>query len=339
MKCITPQESYIALKEFNASQEASNQNGLDQKSPKPNMIGAVTIVAVYGLTTNFDTYKETLGTIIVSEEYSLPNQDALFYVSLVIAVAGAFSICIMIIVTRLVQGKVDVRKYILFAGVLPFFIISLFNQPMSGTKMNTHNCSKNSQGNYVFNLPNITYDDNVLSSNIIPIKYISNFESKMLKRQEESLKSHSLYISNQTRLIQNKDAKKILQRATGLENKSDGYFPSANYANRKLSNNTMIAISNNALHFDDDRHIEQYSQTNVTVFPNEFRLLLEHNAVPNASVDSCRGCPVVEQPWCAYTSYIPVVQMVLVYSLAVVPEAIIITIFQVIYAKILGESN
>ena len=273
IKYIFPQESYIALKEFNASKKEKNQNGMDEICPKPNKIGAVTMLAVIGLTQNFESYRETLGTIIISEEYALPNQDALFYVSLVIAVVGAFSMCIMMIITRLVQGKVDERKFILFAGMLPLFIISLFSQPMSGTNMITHNCTKNSQGNYIFNLPNKTYDDRVLSSNIIPMKYVSNFESKILKKQEENSKNHSFNINNQTRLIQNEDAEKFLRRAPGLENKSGGDHTSASYVNKKISISTTIAKNNNALDFEEERYIEQYSQEKDPAPSNDFRLL------------------------------------------------------------------
>ena len=52
---------------------------------------------------------------------------------------------------------------------------------------------------------------------------------------------------------------------------------------------------------------------------------------------SCVGCPVLEQPWCATTPYIPVEQMVLVYFLSNVPEVIVLAMSQAIYAKILGE--
>ena len=327
------------MKEFNASKKRQNQNDLDEKCLKPSMIGTATMLTVYGLTQNFESCRETLGAIIVSEEYSLPNQDALFYVSSVIAIAGAFSIFMMLIITRFVLERVDDRKFFLFAGLLPLFIITLFNQPMSGTKMITHNCSKNSQGNYVFNLTNKTYGDRVVTSNSMPIEYISNFERKVLKRPEENSKRHSFYTSNQTHLIQNEDAQTYLQRATGLVNKSDEYLSSANFLNKKISINKMTTISNNALDFEDGRYTEQYSQENFTIASDRFRLFIEQNAGSNESSDSCLGCPVLEQPWCAHTSYVPVVQMVLVYSLAVTPEIISLTMFQGIYAKILGESN
>ena len=321
------------MREFNATKKVPNQNGQDEKCPKPNMIGAVTMLAVYGLTKNSQAYRETLGAIIVSEEYALSNQDAIFYLSLVNAIAGILSICMMLIITRLVQGKVNDRKFILFAGMLPFFIITLFNQPMSGTKMNTHNCTKNSQGNYVFNVSNIMYDDSVVSSNIMPIKNIYNFESKGLERPAENLKRPSFYNSDQTRLLQNEDAKTVFERSAMLANKS------ASLVNMKQTINTMIATNNNALDLVDERNTEYYSQKQVTVPSNEFLFLIGQNEVLDTSSDSCLGCPVVEQPWCAYTSYVPVVQMVVVFSLSVTPEAIVITMFQAVYAKILGEFN
>ena len=328
IKCIVvSQESYISSREFNATKNIPNKNCQDEKWPKPNVIGAVTMVAVFGLTQNSVAYRETLGTITVSEEYALSNQDALFYVSLVIALVGIFSICMMLTITRLVQGKVDERKFILFAGLLPLFIVTLFNQPMSGTNMNTHNCSKNSQGNYVLNISNTTYDDSVVSSNIMPVKNISNFEIRGSKRPAEHLNRHNFYISDQT--LQNKDAKTFLERAAMLASKS------ANLVNEKKSISTMIALNNNYLDFVDERNTGQYSQEKVNVPSKEFRSFTGQNA----SSDSCRGCPVVEQPWCAYTPYIPVVQMVLVYSLAVNPEVIALTMSQAIYAKILGELN
>ena len=327
------------MREFNATKKGTNQNGQDEKCPKPNMIGAATMITVYGLTNNAPAYRETLGAIIVSEEYALSNQDALFYISFVNSITGIFSICMMLIITRLVQGKVNDRRFILFAGLLPFFIITLFNQPMSGTKMNTHNCSKNSQGNYVLDETtlssyavfgmNTTYDNSVVSFNTMPMKNISNFESEGLKRPAENLKRHSFYISDQARLLQYEDVKTFLERAAMSANES------ANLVNKKQSISTMIAVNNNALDFMAERNTEQYSQEKVTAPSNEFRFFTGQNA----SSDSCLGCPVVEQPWCAHTSYIPVVQMVLVYSLSVTPEAIILTMFQAVYAKILGEFN
>ena len=286
MICIISQESYISLKEFNASKEGSNQKGLDEKCPNPNVIGAITMVITFGITICFESYRETLATIIVAEEYALPNEEALFYVSTVLSVSGFVSVFLMLIIVAFVQGKVDERKFYLFAGVLPLFIISLFNQPMSGMKMNVHNCTKNIEGNYVYDLPNMnlpTYNNSVVPSNSMPAagfsSFISNLENKLLKTPEENLISSSFYMGNQTRLNQNEDARTFLQRS----------------------------------------------------------FLARQNSVSNTHSDSCLGCPVLEQPWCSHTSYIPVWQMIVVYSLAVTPEVITISMGQAIFAKILGE--
>ena len=312
------------------------------------MIGAVTMLVVFGVTIlNIESSRETLGTIVASEEYALPDEVALLYVSTVISSAGVFSICMIMIVMRLVRGKVDDRKFILFAACIPLFILSVFNQPMSGIKMFTHNCTKNSQGHYVLSFANEEHSLNTtIAKHDNALSYFKERSSEQYRQEKSTVQS------NKSRFLAVENA--VQYSSTAPPNEFH-FFPGKNSVlNTSLSpcrscpvfwkntvpSNEISTVPSNEFRFPTEQNeVPNTYLDSRAVSSNKLRYIGGQNAVSKTSPDLCLGCPVLYQPWCASTSYIPVVQLVLLYFLAMTPEVISLAMGQAIYAKILGGSH
>ena len=108
---------------------------------KPDYLGAFTCVVIFGILTNMTALSDSLGTIIVSEEYALSANKSLFYITLVVSISGVAGSIVMLIFGKYLLGKFDERKLLLSLAMIPISIALLLDIPMGSNTMPTHNCS------------------------------------------------------------------------------------------------------------------------------------------------------------------------------------------------------
>ena len=133
------QESFIAEKEFTAKK---NKISPDEKEihKKPDYLGAFVCIGIFAMLVNLTSLAESIGSIMVSEEYAISESKSLFYCSLLISISGIASVIAMLIFKKFMFGKFDARK-LLISSLIPLTITSLLNIPMSSNTMPIHNCT------------------------------------------------------------------------------------------------------------------------------------------------------------------------------------------------------
>ena len=134
------QESFIAEKEFTAKK---NKISPDEREihNKPDYLGAFVCIGIFGMLVNLTSFAESLGSIMVSEEYALSESKSLFYYSSLISISGIVSVIVMLIYKKFLFGKFDERMLLLSSAMIPLAIASLLDIPMGSNTMPTHNCT------------------------------------------------------------------------------------------------------------------------------------------------------------------------------------------------------
>lgn len=84
--------------------------------------------------------RETLATPLTEDQYGIPDDQAVFYVSIVISGTGLLSIIYLMIVTR-VTKNFDSRKVMIFIGFVPVVAGMFLHYPMGTRPIVVANCS------------------------------------------------------------------------------------------------------------------------------------------------------------------------------------------------------
>ena len=129
---------------------------------------------------------ESLGTIIVSEEYALSASKSLFYSTLLVSISGVAGSIGMLIFGKFVHGKFDERKLLLSSALIPIAIALLLDIPMGSNTMPTHNCSAGqnySVGHYLKHpLSIVSNTQTIFKSNLT----VYNFELNKISSSNDS---------------------------------------------------------------------------------------------------------------------------------------------------------
>jgi len=148
--------SPFCFKEYIINTEKSNVSHVHQEkleknnSPKPNYIGVIVTLLLFGICSFFTMVRETLGTPMVEDFYGLSPSKAAAYVSITVAVGNLLSVGFMLLTLKPFK-RMDTRNVLLWWGTFLMCVGISLHYPFSDEHVVVANCTNTAR------MPHQTY--------------------------------------------------------------------------------------------------------------------------------------------------------------------------------------